>query len=108
MGLFDGVKGLFKPKIIKEIYGSAWGCLVSEHGLTVDELSDHFRCVDKPDVKRGSTAKCLRIFSLRDIERKGVTVIGWETFDQHPDLILFEGYLDENNQSHLERKNGRK
>jgi len=108
MGLSDGVKGLFKPKVVKEIYGATWGCLVSEYGLTVDELGDHFRCVDKPDVKNGSNVKRLRIFSLRDIERKGVTVAGWETFDQHPDLILFEGYLDENNQSHLERKNGKK
>jgi len=31
-----------------------------------------------------------------------------ETFDQHPELIMFEGYLDANNQAHLERKNGQK
>ena len=106
MGLFDGVKGLFKPKIVKEIHGGTWGYLVNDHGFTVTVLSENIRCVDKPGVKDGSKVQLLRIFSLRDVEKKGITVAGWETFDQHPELIMFEGYLDDHNQPHLERKNG--
>jgi hypothetical protein len=28
----------------------------------------------------------------------------WETFNKHPDLVLFEGYLRETNEALLERK----
>jgi hypothetical protein len=105
VGLFNG---LFKPKIVKEIRDGVWGHLVHEHGLTVDTLSKNIRCVDKPGVKDGFQVKSLRVFSLRDVEKTGITITGWETFDQHPDLIMFEGYLDGNNQAHLERKNGQK
>jgi hypothetical protein len=108
MGLFNGLMGLFKPKIIKEIRDGAWGHLVHAHGLTVDTLSHDIRCVDKPGVKDGFQVNLLRIFSLRDVEKEGITITGWETFDQHPELIMFEGYLDGNNQAHLERKNGQK
>jgi hypothetical protein len=76
--------------------------------LTVDVLSKNIRCVDKSGVKNGLQVKFLRVFSLRDVEKKGIIIAGWETFDQHPELIMFEGYLDGNNQAHLERKNGQK
>ena len=108
MGLFNRLMGLFKPKIVKEIYGGTWGHLVQAHGLTVEVLSKNIRCVDKPGVKDGSQVNLLRIFSLSDVEKKGITIAGWETFDQHPELIMFEGYLDAGNQAHLERKNGQK
>jgi hypothetical protein len=104
MGLF----GLFKPKIVKEIRDGAWGNLVQVHGMTVDVLSKDIRCVDKPGLKDGSQVNLLRIFSLSDVGKNGVTVAGWETFDQHPELVMFEGYLDGTNQAHLERKNGPK
>ena len=107
MGLFNRLKGLFKPKIVKDIYAGTWGYLVA-HGFTVDTLSQNIRCVDKPGVKNGSPNKHLRVFSLSDVEKIGITIAGWETFDQHPELIMFEGYLDANNQAHMERKNGQK
>lgn len=44
----------------------------------------------------------LRAFSLSQVAKKGVDVAGWETFDHHPDLIAFEGYLKLNNEAHLE------
>jgi hypothetical protein len=100
MGLFSR-----KPKIVKEIYGGAWGHLVQTHGLTVEVLSNNIRCVDKPGVKDGFQVTFLRVFSLSDVEKKGITIAGWETFDQHPELIMFEGYLIGSNQAHLERKN---
>ena len=107
MGLFNGLMELFKPKIVKEIRDGTWGYLVA-HGLTSDTISQNIRCVDKPGVKNGFQVNLLRIFSLRDVEKKGITIAGWETFDQHPELIMFEGYLDGANQAHLERKNGLK
>jgi hypothetical protein len=101
MGLFSR-----KPKIVKEIYGGIWGHLVSVHGITVDTLSSDIRCVDKPGtLDKGIPVTLLRVFRLSEVAKKGITVNGWETFDQNPDLILFEGYLNEqNNEAHLERK----
>lgn len=101
MGLFNR-----KPKIVKEIYSGAWGHLVHDHGLTVEVLTEDIRCVDKPGVKDGFHVDLLRVFSLSDVRRKGTTIAGWETFDRHPELIMFEGYLDGKNEAHLERKNG--
>lgn len=103
MGLFNR-----KPKIVKEICFGTWGHLVHDHGLTVEVLCEDIRCVDKHGVKDGSQVDLLRVFSLSDVEKKGITIAGWETFDQHPELIMFEGYLDVKNQAHLERKNGQK
>jgi len=104
MGLLQGVKGLFKPKIVKKIYGGVWGHLTGEHGVSVDTLSQDIRCVDKPAVKNGSNIILIRIFSLRDVEKKGINITGWETFDQHPDLVMFEGYLDDDNKAYLESR----
>ena len=101
MGFFNR-----KPKIVKEIYGGAWGHLINDHGFTSDVLCEDIRCVDKPSVK--GAFHDLRIFSLSDAKNKGITIAGWETFDQYPELIMFEGYLDVHNQAHLERKNGTK
>ena len=103
MGLFNR-----KPKIIKEIYAGTWGQLINDHGFTSEVLCDDIRCVDKPGVRDGDQVAFLRIFSLRDVKKNGITIAGWETFDQHPELIMFEGYLDFRNQAHLEKKNGPK
>lgn len=99
------LKGLFKPKIVKEIYGGAWGHLVRDHNITVDVLSKEMRCVDKPGViDDNKPATLIRVFRLIDLKNKGIKVTGWETFNQYPELILFEGYLTLNNVAHLERK----
>ena len=103
MGLF----GMKSPKIIKEIYGGTWGHIVSVHGIDVDTISCKLRRVDKPGtLDNGTPVKFIRVFDLSEIEKKGITVTGWETFDQNPDLILFEGYLNEKtNEAKMERIN---
>jgi hypothetical protein len=89
MGLFNR-----KPKVVKEIYGGTWGHLVSVHGINVDTLSSDIRCVDKAGtLKEGIPVTLLRVFRLSEVAKKTITITGWETFDQNPDLILFEGYL---------------
>ncbi len=97
--------GFFKKRIIKEIDGAAWGHLVSVHNLDVDTLSREIRCVEqKGTLKSGEQVTFLRVFKLRQASEKGVVITGWETFNEHPELILFEGYVRINNQAFLERK----
>ena len=96
--------GLFKKKVIKEIEDGAWGHLVSVHGISVDILYKEMRCVEREGSLEGKKVKFLRVFKPMEAQQKGIPVTGWETFDQHPDLIIFEGYLTESNKAHLERK----
>lgn len=97
--------GLFKKKVVKEIHDGIWGHLVSEHKIDVDMLSKEMRCVEQEGMLDGKgKVTFVRVFKPDDAARKGVTVTGWETFDQHPDLILFEGYLTISNMAYLERK----
>jgi hypothetical protein len=97
--------GLFKKKVVKEIDDGAWGHLVNVHQVGVETLSKEIRCVDRDGVLDGGRpVRLLRVFRLAEVEQKGITVTGWETFDEHPDLILFEGYLTKTNEAHLDRK----
>ncbi len=96
--------GLFKKKVIREIEDGAWGHLVNVHGISVDILYREMRCVEREGNLDGEKVNFLRVFKPMEAQQKGITVTGWETFDQHPDLILFEGYLTESNKAHLERK----
>jgi hypothetical protein len=97
--------GLFKKKIVKEIDGGAWGHLVTVHKINVDTLTRQMRCVDREGIlEDGSPVTFLRVFKLKDTEDAKVAVTGWETFDQHPELISFEGYVTRKNDAFLERK----
>jgi hypothetical protein len=97
--------GLFKKKVVKEIDDGAWGNLVNVHQVSVDALAKELRCVDRDGVLDGGrSVRFLRVFRPTEVEKKGIAVIAWETFDEHPDLILFEGYLTKTNEAHLERK----
>ncbi len=98
--------GLFKRKgkVVKEIQGGAWGHLVSEHKIDVDTLANEMRCVEREEVANGGKITFLRVFKLSEARRRGIEVKGWETFDEYPDLILFEGYLTGLNTAKLERK----
>lgn len=93
-----------KQKIGKEIYGGAWGHLVSEHKIDVDTLSREMRCVEKEGLVNGVPVTLLRVFRLKDVEQTGITLDGWETFNEHPELVLFEGYLTRQNKAYLTPK----
>ncbi len=99
--------GWFKKKIVKEIQGGAWGHLVNVHKITVDTIDKELRCVEKEGViDGGKPVTLLRIFNRNAVQKIGVEVKGWETFDQYPDLVLFEGYLTMLNEAHLKKKKG--
>jgi hypothetical protein len=73
----------------------------------VDTLSREMRCVEREGVlENGISVTFLRIFRPMEAQRRGIDVSEWETSDQHPELILFEGYLTRANEAYLERKRG--
>jgi len=102
MGLFS-----FKKKVVREISGGVWGHLVSDHGFTVDLLAKSIRCVEKKgflDEKNQKPVTFLRVFNLQEVEKRGVEIKGWETFEQYPELVLLEGYLTPVNTAFLKRR----
>lgn len=97
--------GFFKKRVIRQIEGGVWGHLFNVHKINVDTLTSDIRCVEREGViEGGKPVKYLRVFKLSELVEKGITVTGWETFDQHPELVLFEGYLTKNDEAFLERK----
>jgi hypothetical protein len=95
-----------KKKVVKNIDGPMWGYMVNNFKIDVDTLYKLMRVVDREGItEEKKPVTFLRIFKLNDAEKKGVEVTGWETLDQNPDLILFEGYLGQGNEVHLERRN---
>ena len=97
--------GIFKNKIVREIDGGVWGHLVNVHKINVDELSKEMRCLEKQGVAEGGKPVTLiRVFRPAEAQQMGIVVTGWETFDQNPELIHFEGYLTRANEAHLERR----
>ena len=101
MGLFSR-----KKKVVKEIDGPIWGYLVNMHKIDVDTLSKSLRYVEREEVGREQKSRILlRVFRWTEAQQRGIAVEGWETLDQHPELILFEGYQNQDDEVHLEPKN---
>lgn len=97
--------GIFKKKIIKELHHGIWGHMIGVHKLDVGTLGD-MRCVEREGVlENGNRVTFVRIFRPAEVQNKGFIVTGWETFDEHPDLIHYEGYLTRRNEAFLERRN---
>jgi len=96
-----------REQIIQRIPGNAcWGALVHQHNIDVDTLSNKMRCVIKEDTLNGQSITRVRIFDIRKIEENGILITGWETFDQHPEALAFEGYFNQSNEAFIERNNG--
>jgi len=101
----EKLMGLFKKRIVKEIQGGAWGHLFNVHKIAVETLHNELRCVERKGVlDDGRSVTFLRIFNLKEVQRLGIDIKGWESFDQKPDLIPFEGYMTRLNEAHLEKK----
>ena len=80
------------------------GHLMQKHKVDSQTLRKDMRCVSREDTIKGIKVTRMRIFDIREIEKRGITVTGWETFDQYPDALAFEGYVSYNT-ALFERKN---
>jgi hypothetical protein len=96
-----------KKNKVKRIEGPAWGYLVNEYHIDVDTLFNEMRCVQKEGVTdKKEAVTYVRVFKPHEAAQKGIEVEGWESLDEHPELINFEGYEDyDRGSAYLEQKN---
>jgi hypothetical protein len=95
---------VFQKKVVKEIDWGIWGHMVNDHKIDVVEL-DKMRYVDRDGtINDGLPVTLIRIFMPNEVAGKGIKVTGWETFDDHPGLILYEGYLKQDNKALMVKK----
>jgi hypothetical protein len=96
--------GFFKKRVVKEIFAGIWGHMINDHHIDVVTL-DQMRCVDRGGIiNDGLPVTLIRVFSPGEVTGKGIRVTGWETFDEHPEFILYEGYLTQDNKAFLVKK----
>jgi hypothetical protein len=80
---------------------------VTVHKIDVDTPSRGMRCVEQEGVLEGrKPVTFLGVFKPIEAQRRSIDVTGQKTFDQHPELILFEGNLKKSHEAYLERKRG--
>ncbi len=61
--------------------------------LTVDYI-DRLKCFEFEDEFHGEPVKRLHIFSPEDVKKAGLVIRKISELEQHPEVILFEGYMD--------------
>lgn len=68
-----------------------WSYLIERHGLTNDQLV-HMKQAVCPAIIEGKPITLCRIFKPADAKEKAVTVMNYQSLNDHPGLILYEGY----------------
>jgi len=95
---------LFKKKGFREIDLGLWKYMVNKHKIDSITL-DRIRYVTRKEEIGGVVAITLvRVFLPHEAAAKGIKVTGWNTFDEHPELILYEGYLNQNHKPFLVKR----
>jgi hypothetical protein len=98
-----------KKQAVKKIEGALWGYMVSQHGVIVDILQN-LRRVEKDAVVGDKPVglTMIRIFDPATADKQGVAIDDYDSLDDYPELILYEGYYREvSGQAtdiHLEKK----
>ena len=98
-----------KKKEVMKIESSAlWGYMVSKHGVVVDVLQN-LRRVESDGLVDGEPVTVVRIFDPATTNERGVDVEDYHSLDDHPELILYEGYYrpdrGQATDIHVEQKN---
>ena len=84
-----------KRTAVKKIEGPLWGYMVSEHRVIVDVLGKLRQLQRHERVVGGKEVILIRIFDPAAADKKSVTIEDYESLDDHPELILYEGYCGE-------------
>lgn len=71
--------------------GPTWNCMINEHGLTYQELNNLRKAVIPAKVK-GKPGTLFRVFDPTSCQAKGIYVKDFDSLNEHPELILYEGH----------------
>ncbi len=71
--------------------GTIWAYMIKEHGLTGEQLAQ-LRQAMIPAKVQGKPGTLVRVFAPTSREVRGVTVQDFNSLNEHPELILYEGY----------------
>ncbi len=71
--------------------GIIWSYMTKEHGFTGEQLLQ-LRQAMIPAKVRGKPGTLVRVFAPTSSEARGVTVQDFNSLNEHPELILYEGY----------------
>ncbi len=71
--------------------GTIWAYMINEHGLTGEQLFQ-LRQAIIPAKIQGKPGTLVRVFAPTSCEAAGVAVHDFNSFNEHPQLILYEGY----------------
>ena len=95
---------LFKKEGEREIDLDLLKYMANEHKIDLVTL-DKMRYVTR-DLSIGAllSITLVRIFLPYQAADKGIEVTGWETLDEYPELVLYEGYLNQAHKPFLVKK----
>lgn len=71
--------------------GILWNYMQDKHGLTGEQLTD-LRQATWDGVVGGKPVTVVRIFDPAAATKQGINVEEYPNLDNHPELILYEGY----------------
>ncbi len=104
----EKVKEKKRKKEVKKIEGALWGYMVSQQGVIVDILQN-LRRVERDGAVESKPVVMIRIFDPAAANQKGVDVDDYGSLDDHPNLVLYEGYYQavagEATNIHIEKSN---
>jgi len=89
----EGDRMFRRRKAVKKIDGALLSYIVTQHGGAIDVLQ-HLRRVECDVVIGGKPVQLIkiRIFHPAMAKEKGIAIYNYKSLDNHPELILYEGY----------------
>jgi hypothetical protein len=67
--------------------------MIRKFNLVLEYLN-MLRCFEYDGVVNGKEVRCIHIFSPYRAEEQRLSIKHKEDLDQHPEMLLFEGYMD--------------
>lgn len=87
---------------VKDVPQMPYSRIVTEFKVDPDWAYAHLKCVEERDKAR--KLRRYRIFDMDAVSRVGgFRVENYASFDAHPELVLFEGYVTDEGQVSLTR-----
>jgi hypothetical protein len=86
-----------KETEVKQIEGDLFQYMVNKQHVPLDILRN-LRIVEKDAVLGDEPVglTMFRIFQPSEVKKKGITIENYDSLDDYPDLVIYEGYYEKN------------